>query len=136
MWRALRERRPRPRGASFSADPTDASPDRTDPLPFHLQVKRVVSSIPRGQVLSYAQVALRSGKPGGARAVVRALHQISGAPWWRVIRSDGTMAPQIAPKQAPRLRSDGVQVRGLRVRPGRTRSAGRAIHRTRQRQPS
>jgi methylated-DNA-protein-cysteine methyltransferase-like protein len=84
-------------------------------------------------VLSYAQVALRAGKPGAARAVVRALHQISGAPWWRVIRSDGTMAPQIAPKQLPRLRSEGVQVRGLRVLARRTRAAGRTIPMTRKR---
>jgi methylated-DNA-protein-cysteine methyltransferase-like protein len=83
--------------------------------PFHARVERVVKSIPKGRVLSYGQVAMRAGMPGGARAVVRALHQISGAPWWRVIRSDGTVAREMATRQVPRLRAEGVTVRGRRV---------------------
>ena len=36
-------------------------------------VAKVVKAIPRGQVLSYSQVALRAGMPGNPRGVVRAL---------------------------------------------------------------
>jgi methylated-DNA-protein-cysteine methyltransferase related protein len=83
--------------------------------PFALAVRRVVRSIPRGRVLSYGEVALRAGKPGGARAVVRALHQLDDVPWWRVVRKGGTLAPAVAREQAQLLAAEGV-----RARPGRS----------------
>jgi len=67
----------------------------------------VVRRIPRGTTLSYGEVALRAGKPGGARAVVRALHQLIDIPWWRVARHDGTLAPSVAHDQAQLLSSEG-----------------------------
>jgi methylated-DNA-protein-cysteine methyltransferase-like protein len=82
---------------------------------FARAVRRVVRSIPRGRVLSYGEVALRAGKPGGARAVVRALHQLDDVPWWRVVRKGGTLAPAVALEQAQLLAAEGVQ-----ARPGRS----------------
>ena len=82
---------------------------------FDAVVAAVVRSIPRGETLSYARVAMFAGKPGAARAVVRALHRIPGIPWWRVIRSDGTVAPEIAVQQSRRLRAEGTGVIGRRV---------------------
>lgn len=79
-------------------------------------VERVVRGIPRGTVLSYSQVALRAGRPGAARAIVRALHQLSKVPWWRVIRADKTLAVEIADRQAPLLEREGIRVEGRRVR--------------------
>ncbi|MFO0593895.1 MAG: MGMT family protein [Myxococcaceae bacterium] len=84
--------------------------------PWLQKVDAAVRSIPRGQTASYARVALMAGKPGAARAVVRALHALKGLPWWRVIRSDGTLAPPVAREQGRRLRSEGVLVTGRRVR--------------------
>jgi methylated-DNA-protein-cysteine methyltransferase related protein len=78
-------------------------------------VRRIVRAIPRGRVLSYGEVALRAGRPGGARAVVRALHQLDDVPWWRVVRSDGTLAPQVALEQGQLLLAEGH-----RARPGRS----------------
>jgi methylated-DNA-protein-cysteine methyltransferase related protein len=75
----------------------------------------VVRAIPRGKTLSYAQVAMRAGKPGAARAVVRGLYSLEGAPWWRVIKSDGTVAKEMVTKQAPRLKKEGVELKGRRV---------------------
>jgi methylated-DNA-protein-cysteine methyltransferase-like protein len=87
--------------------------------PFQERVRLVVSRIPKGSVLGYAQVALRAGKPGAARVVVQAIHRIHRAghaiPWWRVCRSDRTLAPQVAAEQARRLRREGVMVTGRRV---------------------
>jgi methylated-DNA-protein-cysteine methyltransferase-like protein len=87
-------------------------------------IEAVVKAIPRGKTLSYAGVALRANKPGAARAVVRALHSLKGVPWWRVIRSDGTLAKEVAAQQAPRLRREGVKVTGRRV--DRSADAARA----------
>jgi methylated-DNA-protein-cysteine methyltransferase related protein len=78
---------------------------------FVRAVRRVIRAIPRGRTLSYGEVGLRAGKPRGARAVVRALHHIDDAPWWRVIRSDGTLAPQVAREQAQLLAQEGVRAR-------------------------
>ena len=83
---------------------------------FERAVAKVIRSIPRGSVLAYSQVALRAGKPGGARAVVRALHRLRGVPWWRVVRADRTLAPEIALEQSRRLRQEGVLIAGRRIR--------------------
>ena len=82
---------------------------------FEAKVAKVVKAIPRGQTFSYARVALFANKPGAARAVVRAMGAAKGLPWWRVIRSDGTMAPQVAVEQSRKLRAEGVEVKGRRV---------------------
>ena len=78
-------------------------------------VAQVVRAIPAGQVSSYAQVAKRAKLPAGPRGVARALSRVEGLPWWRVIRSDGTLAPEVAVDQARRLRKEGVEVKGRRV---------------------
>jgi methylated-DNA-protein-cysteine methyltransferase-like protein len=82
---------------------------------FARAVRRVVRAIPRGRVLSYGEVALQAGRPGGARAVVRALHQLDDVPWWRVVRKGGTLAPQVAHEQAQLLAAEGH-----RARPGKS----------------
>lgn len=75
--------------------------------PFQRKVARIVRGIPRGTTLGYGEVALRAGKPGGARAVVAALHHLDGVPWWRVARHDGSLAPQVAALQSTLLRQEG-----------------------------
>lgn len=86
-------------------------------------VGRVVRAIPHGEVLSYSQVALRAGMPGNPRGVVKALKSLENAPWWRVIRADGTVAPEMAFKQLARLRQEGHVLRGRRVRPATARQS-------------
>jgi methylated-DNA-[protein]-cysteine S-methyltransferase len=52
----------------------------------------VVKKIPRGKVMTYAQVASAIGKPKSARAVGNALNKnidYNNIPCHRVIRSDG-----------------------------------------------
>ncbi len=85
------------------------------PPPFSKAVWQAVRAIPRGQVRSYAQVALYAGRPGAARGVGREMatlpHQPDlPLPWWRVIRSDGSLASQVAQEQARRLQAEGVEV--------------------------
>jgi methylated-DNA-protein-cysteine methyltransferase-like protein len=84
------------------------------------QVARVVKGLPRGKTASYAQVALFAGRPGGARAVAQALHALNDVPWWRVVRSDGTLAQPVRVEQAARLLREGVKLSSGRV-PARAR---------------
>jgi methylated-DNA-protein-cysteine methyltransferase related protein len=87
-----------------------------NPGSFVKKVEKIVRSIPRGRTLSYSEVALRAGKPRGARAVVRALHVLDDVPWWRVIRADGTLARQVAYEQGQLLAAEGAG-----RRPGKSR---------------
>jgi alkylated DNA nucleotide flippase Atl1 len=57
---------------------------------YSSRVLDVVDAIPPGQVMSYSDVAEYLGA-GGPRQVGRVLSRLGGgAPWWRVIRADGT----------------------------------------------
>jgi len=101
---------------------------------FEVAVADLVRSIPPGKTMSYGDVALWLGKPGGARAGVRARDATAGLPWWRGSRADSTLAPEGAAEQARRLRGEGLTVRGRRVvRPAPAKAPGR---RRRERQPS
>jgi methylated-DNA-protein-cysteine methyltransferase related protein len=79
-------------------------------------VSRVVRAIPHGRVLSYGRVAVLAGLPGRARLIGKLMSRIGlQLPWWRVIRSDCTLAEEVAVEQARRLRREGVRVNGRRV---------------------
>ena len=56
-----------------------------------------------------------AGKPGAARAVVRALHAVKGLPWWRVTEGRGRAGEGGRREQARRLAREGVEVEGRRV---------------------
>ena len=60
---------------------------------FFTRVYQVVKKIPRGQVLTYQEVARLAGFPKAARAVGSALNKNYdlAIPCHRVIRSDGTL---------------------------------------------
>lgn len=90
---------------------------------FSERVAAVLAALEPGEVVSYGEVAAAAGCPGGARAVGRALRDLVGVPWWRVVRGDGRLAAPDTDEQARRLAAEGVVVRGLRavtaVPPGR-----------------
>jgi len=58
---------------------------------FKEKVFEVVKRIPRGEVITYKEVARSVGRPGAARAVGNALNKNKNPkiPCHRVIRSDG-----------------------------------------------
>jgi methylated-DNA-protein-cysteine methyltransferase-like protein len=58
----------------------------------HAGIVNTIRAIPRGSVASYGEVATRAGLPGRARLVGRVLGEVSGLPWFRVLRSDGRIA--------------------------------------------
>jgi O-6-methylguanine DNA methyltransferase len=59
--------------------------------PFQQRVYAVVTRIPRGATMSYAQVASAIGQPGASRAVGNALNKNydPAVPCHRVIRANG-----------------------------------------------
>jgi methylated-DNA-protein-cysteine methyltransferase-like protein len=80
-------------------------------------VEAVVRAIPPGRVLGYGQVAALLGRPRAARQVGFALAALgpgTTVPWWRVLRSDGSIAlqgdPTRGPLQAAALRAEGIAV--------------------------
>jgi O-6-methylguanine DNA methyltransferase len=77
---------------------------------FRTRVHTFVRSVPRGRVVTYADVALAVGCPGGARAVGRVMAQTDdrSVPCHRVVRSDGRVAG--SPGLAARLRREAVRV--------------------------
>lgn len=60
---------------------------------FTNTVKEIVARIPKGQVLTYKEVATAAGKPAAARAVanIMAKNYDPEIPCHRVIRADGTL---------------------------------------------
>lgn len=58
---------------------------------FQSRVYQIVKKIPKGNVLTYKQVAQKMGNPGAVRAVGNALNKnrSKDVPCHRVIRSDG-----------------------------------------------
>jgi methylated-DNA-protein-cysteine methyltransferase-like protein len=81
-----------------------------------------VAMIPRGKVLTYAEVARAAGFPGRARQAGYALRMMPAdlhLPWHRVMGAGGRIVfPKASAhyrEQARRLRSEGVAVKDGRV---------------------
>ena len=75
---------------------------------FHTAVYRCAQLIPAGKVLGYGHLASMIGRPGYARHVGTALSRLlpetstNVVPWWRVVRSDGSIAMQGNITRGPR----------------------------------
>lgn len=85
-------------------------------------ILQVIRAIPAGQVRAYGEVAAAAGLPGRARLVARLLSEgdVPELPWHRVVGAGPRIAFPAgsagALEQAARLRAEGVQVNGLKVR--------------------
>ncbi len=80
---------------------------------FSEKVRAVVRKIPKGQTLSYKEVAVRAGSPHAYRAVATVMsHNFDPTvPCHRVIKSDGTLGEYNrggTPKKRLLLQSEGV----------------------------
>jgi alkylated DNA nucleotide flippase Atl1 len=85
--------------------------------PFASEVLDLVDRIPPARVLTYGDVAELVGG-GGPRRVARVMSRYGGAvPWWRVLRADGSPAPQVAERALAHYRAEGTPLRpgGRRV---------------------
>lgn len=89
---------------------------------FDKAIWKTVSSIKRGRVMSYGQVARIAGYPRHARMVSKAMSRSADSlPWYRVIKSDRTLAFEVGSeaynKQKELLEKEGVRFIAGRVVP-------------------
>ncbi len=82
-------------------------------MKFKDKVYKVVSKIPKGQTMSYAEVAKAAGSPKAYRAVGNIMHNNPDpkrVPCHRVIKSDGTIGGYAGgtKKKIALLKKEGV----------------------------
>jgi methylated-DNA-protein-cysteine methyltransferase-like protein len=87
--------------------------------PFTQCVIGVIENIPKGEVMSYGEIASLCGSSRAARQVVRVLHIYSeslGLPWHRVVRKD-LMLPEAAfrEEQKTRLEAEGIKFHEFQI---------------------
>jgi len=81
---------------------------------FDTAIWKVVSSISSGRVMGYGEVARAAGYPRHARMVSKAMSRSpEQLPWYRVVRSDRTLAFTVGSdaykKQRSLLEKEGVE---------------------------
>jgi methylated-DNA-[protein]-cysteine S-methyltransferase len=81
---------------------------------FSKTVLEIVKSIPKGQTLSYGEVAMRAGSPNGARAVgtIMKNNKDKSIPCHRVIKSNGKIGGYngLRGQKEKLLRKEGVRL--------------------------
>jgi methylated-DNA-protein-cysteine methyltransferase-like protein len=81
---------------------------------------RILKRVPRGRVITYAQLARMAGLPGGARTAGRAMAscpQGRGIPWHRVVGAGGRILVRepYASLQRRLLEGEGTESSGARI---------------------
>lgn len=85
------------------------------------EVRRIVNTIPPGQVITYGEIAALMGiTPRRAGRLVGDLDESS--PWWRVVCQDGSPATCHGGVAGSLLAAEGTPLRGDKVDIGRTRA--------------
>ena len=81
-----------------------------------------LSSIPSGHVITYGQLAKRSGLINGARQVGRILRELpknSNLPWHRVVNAQGKISLPLHSnaysEQRHRLQAEGIEIKNGRI---------------------
>jgi alkylated DNA nucleotide flippase Atl1 len=97
-------------GRATRLAPHDPASSPFQGLPrFARLVLDVVDAIAPGTVRSYGDIAEELGE-GGPRQVAQVMSSYGEeVPWHRVLRADGTCAPEVASRQMPLLQDEGVR---------------------------
>lgn len=109
----MKRRPPSPRGDFLTyAKRAGRSLEREEAM------RRIILSIPRGRVSTYAKVAAAAGYPGYHRQVVQLLRREGDVlPWQRVVGAGGEIKTRAEHEHTQRrlLELEGVLFRGQRV---------------------
>ena len=71
----------------------------------------VVEQVPAGRVTTYGAIADAVGR-SGPRRVGRVMSQLGGSvPWWRVVRSDGSLPPSHGEEARAHYLDEGTALR-------------------------
>ncbi|MFI1185233.1 MGMT family protein [Streptomyces californicus] len=99
-------------GGGPGTAPAGGGPPEYAELPAYAErVLDVADLIPPGRVMTYGDVAEWLGD-GGPRQVGRAMALYGSAvPWWRVVRSDGTLLPSHELRALEHYRAEGTPLR-------------------------
>jgi methylated-DNA-protein-cysteine methyltransferase-like protein len=85
-------------------------------MSFEEDVIAAILAIPRGEWMTYGEVAEAAGYPRAARAVGGLLRtSATDLPWWRVVGYDGRLKSPDPRRQARLLRQEGIRVVNRRV---------------------
>lgn len=99
-------------GADGGATGAPAAQAHAELPEYAERVLDVADLIPPGRVMTYGDVAEWLGD-GGPRQVGRAMALYGSAvPWWRVVRSDGTLLPGHELRALGHYRDEGTPLRG------------------------
>lgn len=83
---------------------------------FEQQIVLAIAGLREGEVVTYGDIAERAGNPKAPRAVGRLLSNSElELPWWRVIRSDGSLLQSHLKTQIELLSEEGVLVQRGKV---------------------
>ncbi|GAA4827693.1 MGMT family protein [Garicola koreensis] len=90
------------------------APQSQEPTP-HERVRDIIAGVPAGRVATYGDVAAIAGlrSPRQVGWILR--EDGSDLPWHRILRADGTAAPQLRTEQLQLLRTEGVLAQGQKV---------------------
>lgn len=90
------------------------APQSQEPTP-HERVREIIAGVPVGRVATYGDVAAIAGlrSPRQVGWILR--EDGSDLPWHRILRADGTPAPQLRTEQLELLRTEGVLTRGQKI---------------------
>ncbi|WP_371625799.1 MGMT family protein [Streptomyces sp. NBC_01116] len=101
-------------GGGADTAPTGAGPPEPTGAALPEYVERVLDVtdlIPPGRVMTYGDIAEWLGE-GGPRQVGRVMALYGSAvPWWRVVRSDGTLLPAHELRALDHYRAEGTPLR-------------------------
>ncbi|GGT39760.1 MGMT family protein [Streptomyces purpureus] len=90
---------------------SDEVPNLPELPEYAERVLEVTEHIPPGRVMTYGDVAEWLGE-GGPRQVGRVMALYGSAvPWWRVVRSDGTLLPGHEVRALSHYRAEGTPLR-------------------------
>ena len=84
---------------------------------FEKRLVLEIIALKPGEIVSYGDIADRAGKPRASRSVGRLLSNTTlSLPWWRVVRSDGSLLRTHQRTQTQKLVNEGVVVEGRFVK--------------------